>query len=154
MERLTRRGLMCFEEHPSTLPSPPGLQKCQVLKINPCISYKQEKEKGAPLFYWGADCTKDSICFGGHHPDLLWGSNFSISALLPPPLWFLCHLSLCYMCVSGPLFPILFSSLFYSCIIFSYLAPCCLPPLPPARCFYSEALTQKKRELMNHLQLF
>lgn len=85
MERLTRRGLMCFEEHPSTLPSPPGLQKCQVLKINPCISYKQEKEKGAPLFYWGADCTKDSICFGGHHPDLLWGSNFSISALLPPP---------------------------------------------------------------------
>lgn len=151
---IDQTGAYVFRRASQHIALPPRTAEMSGPEINPCISYKQEKEKGAPLFYWGADCTKDSICFGGHHPDLLWGSNFSISALLPPPLWFLCHLSLCYMCVSGPLFPILFSSLFYSCIIFSYLAPCCLPPLPPARCFYSEALTQKKRELMNHLQLF
>lgn len=50
MERLTRRGLMCFEEHPSTLPSPPGLQKCQVLKSTPAFPTNRRKKRGHLCF--------------------------------------------------------------------------------------------------------
>lgn len=154
MERLTRRGLMCFEEHPNTLPSPPGLQKCQVLKSTPAFPTNRRKKRGH-LCFIGVLTVQRTRSALENTIQIYSGEVISVSQRCsPPPLWFLCHLSLCYMCVSGPLFPILFSFLSYSCIIFSYLAPCCLPPLPPARCFYSEALTQKKRELMNHLQLF
>lgn len=77
------------------------------------------------------------------------GSNFSISALLlhhHPPLRGSFDTFPFVMCVFLVLcFQFFFSFLFYSWIIFSYLAPCCLPPSPPARCFYSEALTQKKK---------
>lgn len=160
VEGLTRRGLMCFEEpnkHHVTLP-PPRLQKSQTLKSTPAFVMDSRKKRGhlrfigvqtvqrtrsvweaAVQIYSGEVISASQHCFSTPTP--LHGSFDTF------PFVICVFLVLCFHFF-------FFSFLFYSWIIFSCLAPCCLPPPPPSRCFYSEALTQKKRELMNHLQLF
>lgn len=160
VEGLTRRGLMCFEEpnkHHVTLP-PPRLQKSQTLKSTPAFVTDSRKKRGHLRFigvqtvqrtrsvweatvqiYSGEVISASQHCFSTPTPFMV--------PLTPFPLLYVCSWS--FVSISS-----FFSFLFYSWIIFSCLAPCCLPPPPPSRCFYSEALTQKKRELMNHLQLF